>query len=123
MADIESLKQLAGVWASGPNADRGDPEDFGIDRSEGWDVAYEQIGSGSEPERLVFNQKMREWSGAFVDEMRRGIGLWDGLIDFPQYARVIDSTGRKMLALIATGPRSGNVTDPTAPGQQIWREF
>ena len=71
----------------------------------------------------MFNQRFRELDGAFADEMRRGIGLWDRDIDYHRFARAIDSTGRKMVALVATGPGTGNVTDPVTVSQAVWREF
>ena len=121
MADVQARKLLAGPWAL--NGDRADPEDLGIDRETGWGVDYEQLGSGNTPERLVVNQKFCELSAAFIDRMRFGVLPYDALIDYPQYARVIDSTGRKMVALEATGPATGNATDPTTTGQTVWREF
>ena len=45
-----------GVWASASGADRETIEDTGGARADGWPVAYEQIGSGKEPERTVFNE-------------------------------------------------------------------
>lgn len=118
---VQARKLLGTPWAL--NGDRISPEELGLDPETGWDVSYEQVGSGSEPERELFNQLLCSLSAAFIDEMRSGIGVYDAEIDYPQYARVIDSTGRKMVALAATGPASGNATDPVTPGQEVWREF
>ena len=121
MADTEAKNLLAGLWAD--TGDRTDPEDLGLTRTTGWPVAYEQLGSGAEPERALFNQRFRELDGAFADEMRYGIGPWDADIDYHQHARATDSAGRKMIATVATGPRSGNATDPAVAGQTVWRPF
>ena len=52
-----------GLWASSDVADRELPEEVGLTRADGWTVAYEQQGSGSEPERTIFNQLLYElWS-------------------------------------------------------------
>ena len=88
MADSETKKILGGIWASGDTGDRTDPEDVGIERTEGWRLAYEQIGSGFEPERAMFNQKFREYDGLAVDVMRMGILFWDAEIDYVQNAIV-----------------------------------
>ena len=120
MADAQSLKILEGLWASGASADRQDPVDAGITRTEGFGLGYEQIGSGDYPERTIFNQKMREWDGWASDNIRTG-GLkpWDTDVTYYQYARV--ASGRsKYVATVATGPDEGNATDPTATGQTIW---
>ena len=121
MADTEAKKILTGLWAD--TGDRTDPDDLGLSRTTGWPVAYEQIGSGFEPERAVFNQRLRELDGAFADEMRYGIGPWDAAIDYYRHARVTDSASRKMIATVATGPATGNATDPAAAGQTVWRPF
>ena len=44
------------MWASASSADRETIEDTGGTRADGWVVAYEQIGSGKQPERTVFNE-------------------------------------------------------------------
>ena len=43
-----------GAWArdaetTGDNPDRQTPEDAGLDRSQGWPLAYEQVGSDKTP--------------------------------------------------------------------------
>ena len=122
MADTEAKKILTGTWAD--SGDREDPDDAGIDREKGWDVPYEQIGSGAQPERTIFNQKNREWDGCFAEKMRYGGVLpHDTDIDYYQYARCIGSDGMKYVALEATGPANGNATGPTTVGQTIWRLY
>ena len=123
MADTESRKLLTGVWASGSTADREDPVDVGITRTAGFDLRYEQIGSGAEPERTVVNQKFREWSGWGVDNIRRGgVKPWDALVDYYQHARVAVNMS-KYRATVATGPATGNATDPTTTGQTVWELY
>ena len=123
MVDTQAKKILAGgIWASADAADRVDPEDVGISRTEGWRLAYEQIGSGFEPEREVVNQKFREWDGFTVDVARQGILFWDADIDYVRYAFV--AKGEHIyVANLANGPNTGNATDPDDSGQQVWRLY
>lgn len=129
MADTQFKKVLSGgLWASANNAERFDPEDVGIVRVHGFTVAYEQVGSGREPEREVFNQKFREWDGAFSEKTRWGVIQWDGEIDYPGddtlgYAFTTGSDGNLYVALIPSGPTTGNPTDPTSAGQMAWRRY
>ena len=120
MADAQAKKILTGLWASGSSADREDPEDLGITRTEGFDLGYEQIGSGDYPQRSIFNQKMREWDGVWAENMRSGgLRAWDTRIDYYQYARVAVGLS-KYVATVATGPATGNETDPATTGQAVW---
>ena len=122
MADTEAKKFVEDVWASSDRAVREDPETLGIDRTIGFPVAYEQRGTRLFPHLSVYNQRRREHEGAF-DEMYRFGGLipWDEEIDYHQYARVSGADGQKYIAIEANGPSHGNVTDPTASGQTVWR--
>ena len=124
MADTESKKMLAGLWASDANADRADPEAENITRTQGWTVAYEQQRSGRTPEREVFNQLFRELTGLFVEKIRLGgVLFYDQEIDYYQYARVLGSDGRKYVALVANGPSTANISDPVADSGRIWRLY
>ena len=121
MADAEWKK--AELWAD--TGDREDPEGVGIDRSVGWTVSYEQRGSGDEPERTVFNQLLRELSGWAVDQLRMGVLQWDEDVDYVDAAFVTTEDGLHV-ALQATGPGSGNATDPTATqdaDDPVWRIY
>lgn len=123
MADSESRKVIGNLWASGATADRQDPEDVGITRTAGFNLPYEQIGSGSEPERTVFNQLFRELHGWMEENIRTGgVKPYDALIDYYQYARVAVGAS-KYVALVANGPALGNTVSPTASGQQVWRIY
>ena len=117
MADTEVKKFINDIWASDSTAERVDPEDVGITRTVGWPEAYEQIGSGSEPERLVWQQKSREWDGGFAERTRYGALIpWDATINYYQFARV-GSGIHKYISTVATGPAHGNATDPATSGQ------
>ena len=70
MARDAEAKKLT-PWAD--SGDRQDPEEAGLDRAAGWTVAYEQAGSGNYPERLVFNQLLRELSGLFQEALGAGV--------------------------------------------------
>ena len=127
MAENEELKILRGLWASDPTADRNDPEDFGIDRAEGFGIAYEQVG-GAEPEREVFNQKFREWDGFYGPRIvSGGCPEWDPRVNYDVTedwsSFVLGSDGYLHVAIVPTGPRRGNVTNPTTPGQGAWRRY
>ena len=124
MADTEAKKDLTGAWASAEAADRTDPEDQGIDRREGFGVSYEQVGSGSAPERAVFNQKFREWDGLAIQGLRNGLPLsWDADVDYVLNAFVKGEDGRIYVADEVTGPATGNPTDPLTDGQTVWRVY
>ena len=127
MADQESRKLVGHVWASADSADRFDTEDVSLDRLEGWPVAYEQIGSGKEPERELFNQKMNEWTAYFSEKITLGILPWDRDINYLHNEEgssfVIGSNGKPYVALAISGPATGNATDPVTPGQAIWRIY
>ena len=126
MADSEARKLLAQYWAAG--GDRADPSDVGLTRSEGWGVSYEQPGSGREPERAVFNQRLLELDEALGDALRFGVQPWDRRINYPGsdatgYAFVVGSDGLLYVAMIPSGPATGNATDPTDANQAVWREY
>ena len=123
MADAQAKKILGKLWASGVNAARFAPEDIGLTRTTGWPVAYEQIGSGFEPEREIFNQRFREIDGWAGHNMRTGgAHEWDVDINYYQYARAYVDV-HKYVALVATGPKHGNAVHPETPGQNIWRLY
>ena len=127
MADSEAIKILGNVWASDAGADRMDPEDVGINRLHGWPAAYEQIGSGAEPEREVWNQRWRELDGYFAEKMVLGILPWDPRIDYVHTAEAASfatgSDAKIYVTVRPSGPAGGNSTDPTAPGQNAWRIY
>ena len=119
MPDAEAKKIR--LWAE--NGDRETPEELGLDRSKGWPVHYEQVGTGFEPERTLMNQLTREQTGLADTRMREGIPRWDAEINYRQYAFVVSDTGRLMVSLVPTGPVHGNVTDPDSEGQTVWRQY
>ena len=127
MADTESKKMIGNLWASDANADRFDPEDVGLVRNKGWPVAYEQIGSGFEPEREVFNQLLLELQSYFADKTRSGILRWDIDIDYVHSDEassfVVGSNGKIYVANAPSGPATGNATNPVTAGQTVWRLY
>ena len=91
-----------GLWASSDVADRELPEEVGLTRADGWTVAYEQQGSGSEPERTIFNQLLYElWSVGF-DIADYGVPTWDDEVDYTP------ATRRGVLCDHANGPMGNN---------------
>lgn len=123
--DAEARKIIGNVWASADAADRENPEDLGISRRVGWPVSYEQVGTGDEPERTIFNQRFREWDGIFELKMRMGgVMPWNEGINYFQWARAIGSDGQKYMALRATGPAHGNAIAPTEDEREtVWRLY
>lgn len=81
MADTEYLRLFDGLW--GDEGDRADPESVGINRLRGWDVRYEQHGTGKFPERSVFNQMLRELTGLYRGKMTWGVLPWGSTIAYP----------------------------------------
>ena len=120
MVDAEAKKILTGLWAD--TGDRTDPEDLGVDRAGGWDVAYELPGTGREPERTLGNQRFRELDGWAADRMRGGIPGWDGEINYLEHAFVTVG-GALYVANRVTGPETDNTTSPDATGQTVWRRY
>lgn len=118
MVDAQALK--ARLWAD--TGDRQDPEDAGIDRADGWDVTYEQLGSGSFPERAVFNQLLRELTGFHADLIAQGVLAWDPHVDYLHPAFTVTATGMHV-SLRASGPAAGGAADPDAVGQTAWRRY
>ena len=117
--DVEAKKLTP--WAD--SGDRQDPEDAGLDRAAGWTVAYEQAGSGNYPERLVFNQLMRELSGLFQEALGAGVMQWSAGVDYRHTAFVGGSDGFLHVSLRSSGPATGDAEDPAADGQTTWRIY
>ena len=111
------------IWArdAGPN-DRAVPEDFGLDRDEGWPILYEQIG-GAAPERQVFNQLFHELTAALVNMRTSGLPLpWNPNVNYRHPAFVKATNGTIWVTNGQdTGPGTGNSTDPLARNQTAWR--
>ena len=115
-----------GIWASGDDADRSEPEDYGLVRSTGWTVPYEQRGAGREPERDVFNQRDFEIDSAIFDCFNYGVLPWDPEVDYPHDengASFVTTDSSLWVSNEANGPRYGNATDPVQGGQTIWRRY
>lgn len=126
MADSEARKILTGIWAR--NGFRQEPEAVGLDRNEGFSVAYEQSGAGQFPQRGVFNQLFCELYEAFDEKIEYNFPRWDRNVDYPAseqtgYAFVIGSNGRLYVSLAPSGPSLGNSTDPVTLNQSVWREY
>ena len=115
-----------GAWANSSSADKETPEDAGLTRGNGWPVSYEQIGSGDEPERTVFNQREYECTAALIDIAATGVPAWDVAVDYEPTVDaacfVTTSTGL-WLTTVNTGPSYSNATDPGASGQAVWRRY
>lgn len=120
--DADSLK-ITTPWAKSAPENRQTPEDAGIDRSEGWTLNYTQIG-GKRPERKVWNQLLCEIT-SLADELNTGGSFlpWDIEMNYAKDAWVRD--GEKVyVSLAATGPDTGNATQPSADtAQAVWRVF
>ena len=76
----------------------------------------------------MFNQRFRELDGAFAEHLLFGIPPWDPELNYPGtdedgYAFVGGSDGGIYVALVPSGPATGNPTDPVAPEQTVWRRY
>ena len=115
--DSEALKIQ--LWAD--DGERTDPEDVGLDRDDGWTVAYEQVASGFEPERVVFNQMFRELTGWARDRMKMGIPTWDPRVNY-RHPAFVAHDARIYKSILDTGPVAGNSAAP-APDSQVWQVY
>ena len=120
MAGIEALKILGGLWAE--DGDRVDPDDSSLTvtvaRTTGWPQSF-SADAGNNASRRVWNQRIRELQGAATYALRFGIDPYDAAVDYPVGGRC--AVGRDIYhALAANGPRTSNVTHPTAAGQSSW---
>ena len=115
-----------GAWAAASSADKQDPTDFGLTRADGFPVAYEQIGSGKEPEREVFNEREYEFTASLIDIAAMGVPEWDIEVDYTpasDAACFVTTTTGLHVTRMNTGPAYSNATDPDASGQTIWRLY
>ena len=116
--DTEAKKFLGKLWAE--NGDRSDPESKGIDRSKGWDINYEQPGTGKYPERDVFNQMIRELQGAFQEHMLYGFPRWSSDVAWNRYDFVLYSGS----LYFATRDNGGEgIPSPTPGMSDDWRLY
>ena len=87
---------------------------------------FEQIGSGSTPQRRVFNQRDYETDSGLVDIAAMGIPEWDVELDYTpasDAACFVTTSSGLWLTFTNTGPTYGNATDPETAGQTIWRRY
>jgi len=119
--DSDSL--LITKWAV--SGDTETPESAGLDRDEGWPVAYSQPG-GNNPEREVFNELYKEHSAMLV-ELNKGGGFleWDSTtIDYEIGASVKGSDDNLYFATAVSGPATAT-KDPTTGANRpgFWQSF
>ena len=82
-------------WGTGAGAsDFNTPADVGFAEADGWPLAYGTPGSGSEPQREVFNWQWRRLTALAVELLTHGGGLpWDSRISYLHPASVMGSDG------------------------------
>ena len=82
-------------WGTGAGAsDFNTPADVGFAEADGWPLAYGTPGSGSEPQREVFNWHWRRLTALAVELLTHGGGLpWDSRISYLHPASVMGSDG------------------------------
>ena len=119
--DAEAKKFLENLWADEASANRQDPEAAGIDRANGWDINYEQRGTGRYPERRVFNQLIRELQGAFREHMVFGFPRWDSGVDWAQYSFITHGTN-VYYATVNNGPSYPQQAEEPGTGE-VWRLY
>ena len=120
MPPIDSESKKIRKWAD--TGDRTDPDDAGnnpvITRTTGFPPSYSAT-DGDVPRREDLNQIFREITGIAVDTRDEGILAWDGDINYLQHA-VTKVDAVLYSASVATGPKTGNATDPATAGQTVW---
>ena len=115
-----------GAWARDIAANRQTPVALGIIRANGYDVAYEQIGSGKEPERTGWNQREYELTSALIDFAATGVPAWDAEVNYTPAsdAACFATTPTGLhVTFTNTGPTYSNPTDPDSSGQTLWRRY
>ena len=114
----------ADVWASSTEgaANRQLPEALGIVRTIGYDLKYQQRGSGFYPSRTLTNQRYHEWELGFRHKLRYGIPTHSMDVNYPQHA-IAAIAGVPYVALVANGPLLGNPIRPTATPNAVWRPY
>ena len=118
--DAEALKMA--LWAD--TGERQTPEEAGFSRQSGWPVAYEQIGTEKFPERLVFNQLLRELTGLFLEMIAYGVLSWDDGTNYSHHAFALGSDGSIHRTLRDSGPDvEGGAVDPTTPNNDAWEIY
>lgn len=128
MTVSQAYKDLLGdgIWGSSAGAQVMLPEEAGLDREDGWPVAYEQFGTGKHPEREVWNGLLMEAVAALADIASQGILSWDAEVDYAvsdDAVPFVTTVTGVHVGLVPSGPSTGNPTDPDTPGQEVWRRF
>ena len=112
--DIDIFK--LSKWAAEGEMNRAE---LGNLRISGWPATYSPV-DGETPRRLRLNQIFAELSALGMDVRDYG-----GILPWSAEANYRASAGCSRGSLlyesaVATGPNSGNVTDPLTPGQAVW---
>ena len=128
MAISDAFKALIsdGAWARSPSAEREEPQDVDLVREIGWPLSYEQVGTGREPERTVFNQLHYEITSALLDIAAYGVLPWDPGVDYVPTADAhcfVTTNSRLWVTDQRNGPSFGNATNPDRTGQTIWQLY
>ena len=116
----------AGVWASSASALKDPPEDHGLDRSHGWGIAHEQVGSEELPELEVFNQQHYEIGSALRDIAAQGVLAWDPDLDYVPTAEAhcfVTTVAGLWVSGVPSGPGRGGAVDPETEAQTTWRRY
>lgn len=125
MASASTRRLLTGpVWASSSEGatNRQNPEALGLTRAVGYDLKFQQEGTGFYPSRRLTNQRYHEWDLGFGHKMLIGIPEWDDGVNYRQHA-FASVDGVPYVALVANGPAVGNATDPTDSPNAVWRAY
>ena len=104
-------------WGTGAGAsDFNTPADVGFAEADGWPLAYGTPGSGSEPQREVFNWQWRRLTALAVELLTHGGGLpWDSRISYLHPASVMGSDG-----MLYQSVQDSTNQDPTTDASNIY---
>ena len=100
-------------------------------RSAGWDAEYSRPGGKTGPERTFFNQLLHEISSLAV-EVNTGMcfSQWSSAVDYVHdatnfhYSFVLGSDDRIYVSTAASGPGTGDATNPTTDTSRTkWKVY
>lgn len=89
----------------------------GLDVGQGWGPTYSVIGSGDEPQRLVFNALFRILTAGLAELNARGMLGWHADVDYVHPAVVLGSDG----LIYASVQNSTNVNPTSDTDYSHWR--
>ena len=108
-------------WAD--TGDRATPESLNVNREEGFDETFSQVG-GSRISREMVNQLFAEWSAQLSELNQHGLLPWDIRVDYVHAAWVVGYDTNLYKSAQSSGPATSNATNPvTDAANTYWTRF